>query len=130
MSDAPRAHFRLVPALRFALRTGWDLVLANVVVAWEVLTPTNRIEEAVLRVDLPATPRSVLGLLTNVIGLTPGTLVVEVEEEPCTLYVHVLHLQDRETTRAELEELCRLAEAAFGAPGAAAAIGSERESRS
>lgn len=119
VSGGPRpgpSHLRPVAALRFLVVVAWSLVKATSLVAWEVITPRNRIVEGIIAVPLPGASPMVQLLVTNAIGLTPGTIVVEVDEDPCVLFVHVLHLHDVERVRAELVELGALAMSAFGAP--------------
>ncbi len=121
--DQPRlGGFRILPALRFAGYVAWNLVKANVVVAWEVLTPTTRVREGVIAVELPSATPAVLTIVTTAIGLTPGTVVVEVDEDPTVLYIHVLHLRDIEATRHDVRHLEALALAAFGPADAAGDI--------
>jgi multisubunit Na+/H+ antiporter MnhE subunit len=58
----------------------------------------------------------VLLLVSNAIGLTPGTVVVELDEERSVFFVHVLHLHDIERVRRDLTELGALAVRAFASP--------------
>lgn len=110
----PAGAFRPWAVLHLGLHVTWSLVKATTLVAWEVVTPRNRIVEGIIAVPLPSATPVVLTVVTNAIGLTPGTVVVEVEEDPCVLYVHVLHLIDVERVRAELTHLEALALRAFG----------------
>ena len=117
--ERPRlGGFRLWPAIKFTVYVAWNMVKANAVVAWEVVTPRNRIREGVIAVELPSSTPSVLTIVTASIGLTPGTVVVEVDEDPTVLYVHVLHLTDIEKTRHDIRHLEALALLAFGPPAA------------
>lgn len=128
--DQPRlGGFRLLPALRFAGYIAWNLVKANLVVAWEVLTPTIRVREGVIAVELPSSTPAVLTVVTTAIGLTPGTVVVEVDEDPTVLYIHVLHLHDIDRTRHDVRHLEALALAAFGPADAADDIARLEEDR-
>ena len=111
---------RPVPALRFGAYFARKLVEANAVVAWEVLTPRNRIAEGIVAVPLPEGPPGITALVADAVSLTPGTLTLEVRSDPPVLYVHVLHLESPERTRAEVLALDRRARAAFApAPEAA-----------
>lgn len=110
-----RGAFRLLPALGYGLWFAKELVVANVEVAWEVVTPRNRDNEGIIAVPLAAScSRTVMMLIVNSIGLTPGTVVVEIADDPRTLYVHVLHLDDAEAARARLADLATRALHAFG----------------
>lgn len=115
----PRGTFRLGPAVGF----GWfflrELVAANVEVAWEVVTPHNRENEGIISLPVPtACSPTLLMTIVNAISLTPGTAVVEIVDQPRLLFIHVLHLDDREESRSELMEFQRRAIAAFGSPTA------------
>ncbi len=132
LSDRVRpATGRLRPfaAARFLVVVGWNLVKATTLVAWEVITPRNRINEGIIAVPLPGASPMVLLLVTNAIGLTPGTVVVDVDDDPCVLYVHVLHLHDVERVRRDLRALGELAMRGFGPVPARepAGPGGERE---
>jgi multicomponent Na+:H+ antiporter subunit E len=104
---------RPLAALRFAAWVLWALVRASAVVAWEVVTPTNDINEGIVAVPLGTDVPGLMTLIANTISLTPGTLTIEVRQDPPTLYVHVLHLRAIEDVRADVLLLERLACATF-----------------
>lgn len=112
-----RAVVSPVGLLRFTGYSLWALVRASAVVAWEVVTPQNQINQGIVAAPLRTTSPAVITLIANVISLTPGTLTLEVREEPPTLYVHILHLRTIEEVRAEIHHLEDLALRAF--PGVA-----------
>jgi len=104
---------RPLALLRLAGHFAVKLVQANVVLAWEVVTPRNRINEGIVAVPLDEEEDGILTLVANAVSLTPGTLTIEVRRAPTVLYVHVLHLHSREAARAEVRTLHRLTVAAF-----------------
>ena len=113
--------FRPVPLLRFAAVFVWSVVKANLIVAWEVITPWNRINEGVVAVTLHTDDPIVVTMISHAIILAPGTMVIDIERKPHTvLFVHALHLTTPEAVRDEVLTLERLAVAAFpprrGAP--------------
>ena len=113
---------RPVAALRFLAYFAYKLVEANIVVGWEVITPSNRgVREAIVAVPVVGASDAVVTLLANAISLTPGTLTLEVQREPPTLFVHVLHLRSIERSRADVHRLEGLALRAFGDAAAIAA---------
>ena len=118
-----RVRFRLIPALRFAAWFLWKLVEASAIVAWEVATPRNRINEGVVAVPLVGASPTVTTIVANAITLTPGTMTLEVRHVRApVLYVHVLHLREIEEVRAEVRHLQRLVTLAFGSDRAVAAL--------
>lgn len=109
---------RPLAALRFAGYFIFKLVEANAVVAWEVITPNNEnVNEGIVAVPVADASDGLITLLANAISLTPGTLTLEVREQPPMLFVHVLHLRSIERTRADVHRLESLARCAFE-PGA------------
>jgi len=113
--------FRPAAAIRFGGYFAWKLVEASAVVTWEVLTPTNRINEGIVAVPIRGVSDTLTTLVANAISLTPGTLTLEVRQEPTVLYVHVLHLDDIEAVRRGVQRLEVLAIRAFGSTAAVAA---------
>lgn len=124
--DAGR--FRPLAAARFLGVFLVKLVEANAIVAWEVLTPTERINEGIVAVPLAGASRGLTAVVANAVTLTPGTLTVDLDEghgagEPTVLYVHVLHLRDIESVRRDVQRFEALAIRAFGSDAAVAALG-------
>jgi multicomponent Na+:H+ antiporter subunit E len=110
---AERLRLRPVALVRFLAVFAWSVVKANLIVAWEVVTPRNRINEGVVAVPLSSDAPAVITLVSHAIGLAPGTMVIDIERDPTVLHVHVLHLRSVEAVRAEVLELERLVLAAI-----------------
>ena len=91
--------------VRFLLSYLWDLIRANALVAWEVMTPTHYARPGV--VACPVRTRSDLEvvLLANLISFTPGTLMLEISEDRATVYVHALHIRTADDVRANVRRL-------------------------
>lgn len=96
---------RPLAALRFAGSCLWALVRASAVVAWEVVTPRNRIHQGIVAAPLRTRSAGIITLIANVISLTPGALTIEVREDPPTLYVHIMHLRTIEQVRGDIARL-------------------------
>lgn len=106
---------RPLPAVLFVGYFLWRLLVANLVVTWEVLTPNNEsVSEGIVAVPIADASDALVTLIANAISLTPGTVTLEVRRDPTVLYVHVLHLRSIEETREEVHRLERLARRAFG----------------
>ena len=111
---------RPVAAAHFGLYFAWKLVEASVVVAWEVVTPRNRINEGIVAIPIQGVSDTLTTLVANAISLTPGTLTLEIHRNPTVLYVHVLHLHDIDAVRRDVQYLEVLAIRAFGSARATA----------
>lgn len=107
------ARLRPFAALRLVLYFLWELVAASALMAWEVVTPRNRIRAAVVPVPLTSDVPGVLTAVANMVSLTPGTVTLEIDEEARTLFIHVLHLKSLATTRRSVQRLESLTLAAF-----------------
>lgn len=93
----------------------YKLFEASAVVAWEVITPRNEdINLAIVAIPVTGASPAVTTIVANAVSLVPGTLTLEVREEPRTLYVHVLHLRTVEAVRRDVLRLEWLALRAFG----------------
>ena len=90
------------------------LARTNARVAWEVATPfQDDIDEAIVGIPLSvATPQAAL-LVANAVTFTPGTLTIELADDPLMLYAHVLHFEGEAALRAEIGRLEKLADAVF-----------------
>jgi multicomponent Na+:H+ antiporter subunit E len=82
----------------------WQLLLANLRVAYEVVTPPHTMRPAIVAVPLDVKHPAAVTLLANLITLTPGTLTLDVAPNGKTLYVHAMHVQDADTFRREIKE--------------------------
>ena len=81
LGSHPRAnpwHKRLVYGTAFAFRFLWEMLKANLHVAWIVLHPDLPIHPGIVRIHSELTAESALTVLANAITLTPGTLTIEV----------------------------------------------------
>lgn len=118
-ANSASLQIRPLALLRFLGTTMLSIIRANFFVAWEVVTPTNQINEGVVAVDLASSHPTVITLVSHAIILAPGTMVIDIDkgddERPTKLYVHVLHLRSVDDVREEVLQLEALALAAVSA---------------
>lgn len=91
-------------AIYFALYFLWQLGIANLVVAWEVITPKLHMRPAIVAVPIDLQRDFEITLLANLITLTPGTLSLEVSEDKRTIYVHGMYVDDIEAFRRSIKD--------------------------
>jgi len=89
----PRAA---VAATKYVTAFLWELVTANVDVAYRVLSPSMPIEPDVIEVPLRVETDVAITTIANSITLTPGTLTMDYDPERNSLYVHGIAASDRE----------------------------------
>ena len=80
----------------------YELIVANLKVAKDILTPTHLMKPAIIAYDLEAKTDLEITLLANLITLTPGTLSLDVSKDKKTLYVHAMYVERAEETRNEI----------------------------
>jgi multicomponent Na+:H+ antiporter subunit E len=80
-------------------------LLANAIVAWEIISPRSGLAPAVTLMPLRSRSPAEITCLAHLITLTPGTLVLEVGTDPPTLLVHAMHAADPERFRTQLGDL-------------------------
>ena len=113
---------RPIATVRFLCRVSIDLVRANLAVAREIVSKESSVNTAVVAVPLPDTSPGLLTVVASVLSLSPGTMPIEVIDDPGTIYIHVLQLRDIEAKRREVQHLTALAVRAFGTADAVAAL--------
>ncbi len=89
--------------VRFVLFFIGELIIANLRVAHEVLTPGHSMRPAIVAVDLDLQSDLEITVLANFITLTPGTLSLDVSPDRKTLFVHVMHVRDIDAFRQDIK---------------------------
>lgn len=87
--------FRVSKMIPYMLLVMWDILVANIQVAWIVLTVSNgKLKPAWITVPLDLRKPEAITLLAGTITLTPGTVSADISESGHFLLVHVLHTDD------------------------------------
>lgn len=120
--DRDRALFSPLRTLHFVGFVFYKLIEANLYLAWEILTPRNRIHIGVVAVPLRTESTVAAMVVANVITLTPGTVTIESLGSPPVLYVNVMHLHDLDAVRRSLLHIEELSVRAFGSAAARAQL--------
>ncbi|WP_304138598.1 Na+/H+ antiporter subunit E [Mesonia mobilis] len=90
-------YFKIIPKLiAFIFFFLWELLKANLQVAYDVVTPKFYMTPGIVRVPLEAETNLEITLLANLITLTPGTLSIDVSDDRKVLYVHAMYLSDKQ----------------------------------
>jgi multicomponent Na+:H+ antiporter subunit E len=82
----------------------WQLILANIRVAADVLRPRTAIRPAVVAIPLDVTSDGEILLLSMLINITPGSVTIDLADDRQTLYVHVMHMKTPDETRREIKD--------------------------
>jgi multicomponent Na+:H+ antiporter subunit E len=82
----------------------WQLLLANLRVAWEVITPKIYATPGIIAIPLDLKSDIEITILANLITLTPGTLTLDISSDKRTLYVHSMYVDDAESFRQSIKQ--------------------------
>jgi multicomponent Na+:H+ antiporter subunit E len=107
--DRNAGGLRIGPLLHFMWLVVVDLVVSTVQVAWEILTPTDYTDEAIIAVDTDIESRSHFLMLVVAITVTPGTAVIDTDADTGRLYLHVLHAEKAPEIDQHVRHLAQLA---------------------
>ena len=102
--DRPR-RFRMGRMIRYSLLVIWDIMVANVQVAWIVLTrPNALLRPAWIVVPLDLRQPEAITILAGTITLTPGTVSADLSDEGHSLLVHCLDTDDPDAVRDTIKD--------------------------
>jgi len=81
----------------------FQLIISNVRVAIDVLSPTASLRPGIIAIPLDVKTDEEIMLLVNLIMLTPGTLALDVASDRRELYLHVMSADDPDAVRAQIK---------------------------
>jgi multicomponent Na+:H+ antiporter subunit E len=100
----PSPYFgKVTKMIRFLGFFLWELLVSNLRLAWDVLTPTFLMKPRIIAVPLSVKNDAEITALANLISLTPGTLSLDVSSDKSVLYVHVIYAEDEERAKQEIK---------------------------
>ncbi|MEX0370060.1 MAG: Na+/H+ antiporter subunit E [Tateyamaria sp.] len=102
--EAPKG-FRLGRMVLYSIMVIRDIIVANIEVAWIVLTvPNDKLKPAWIVVPLDLKQPEAITVLAGTITLTPGTVSADLSNQGRCLLVHVLHTDDPDAIRDEIKD--------------------------
>jgi multicomponent Na+:H+ antiporter subunit E len=90
--------------LNLALFFVWELILSNLRVAYDVVTPRHHMRPGVIGIPLDVRTDLEITVLSSMISLTPGTLSLDVSADRKTLYIHAMYIDDVEAVRRKIKD--------------------------
>ena len=94
---------KAVLLLRFVIFYLGEVILSNLRVAHDVLTPTDYFTPAILAMPLDADTDLEILTVACLISMTPGTLSLDVSTDRKVLYVHAMYVEDEAALIADLK---------------------------
>jgi multicomponent Na+:H+ antiporter subunit E len=81
-----------------------ELILANLRVAYDVITPGYHMRPAIVAVPLDAKTDAEITMLATLITVTPGSFSLEVSADRRVIYIHAMYVDDPEAFRREIKD--------------------------
>ena len=101
----PRAKVgRLERAISLLAYLLWQIVLANLRLARDVVSVHHRMRPGVIQLPLSISTDGEILLLAAMINITPGSVALDVSEDRLTMYVHVMHITTAEEARRQIKD--------------------------
>lgn len=95
--DDSKRYFTRVPAIiSFIFFFIYEMLKANMHVAYDVITPRFFMKPGIVKYPLDARTNLEITFFTNLISLTPGTLILDVSDDKKVVYIHVMYLEDKD----------------------------------
>jgi multicomponent Na+:H+ antiporter subunit E len=97
----------------------YDLVVSALEVSWEVVRYGSRARGAIVAVPLLSRSDHVVTVMANAVSLSPGTMVLQIDQDRGVCYVYALGPRDRagaERARLRTLDMQRRVLAALGSP--------------
>jgi multicomponent K+:H+ antiporter subunit E len=83
----------------------WDIIVANVVVAWTILfKPNEQMRPTWVCIPLDIRTPEAIVILAGTITLTPGTVSADLSSEGHSLLVHCLDADDADAVRDQIKQ--------------------------
>ncbi len=101
----PTRYFERLPkVIGLIIFFAKELLISNLRVLWDVITPKHISHPGIIGIPLDARTDAEIMLVANLISLTPGTLSLDLSENRRVLYIHVMFLDDIEKTRQQIKQ--------------------------
>lgn len=101
--DTPKG-IHLGKMVSYSFIVMWDILVANIQVAWIVLSvPNSKLKPAWIVVPLDLRQPEAITMLAGTITLTPGTVSADLSSAGHSLLVHVLHTDDPDAVLEEIK---------------------------
>jgi multicomponent Na+:H+ antiporter subunit E len=94
----------IVPVILYVLNFSWEIIVANLDVAYRVLSPGMPLEPQVILVPLRVETAVGVTTIANSITITPGTITLDHDPDENALYVHIIDGRDPEAVAEPIRE--------------------------
>lgn len=104
-NESDQRYFNRVPKIiGFILYFLYEMVRANIQVAYDVITPKFFMKPGIVKYPLEARSDFEINMLSTFISLTPGTLIIDVSEDRKAIYIHAMYMHSKEQFIKQIKE--------------------------
>lgn len=96
--------YRVPKILGFILYFFYEMIKSNWAVARDVLTPKYKATPGIVKFPMKAKSDFEITMLSNLLSLTPGTLIMDVSDDKTVMYIHVMYLNDKQQFITDLRD--------------------------
>lgn len=98
-----KQYFYKVPKLLlFVVFLLYDMIKANLEVTKEIITPKLNMKPAIIQYEHRLKSDFEITMLTNLIAITPGTMVLKISPDKKYLFIHSFYVKDKEKFKERL----------------------------
>jgi multicomponent Na+:H+ antiporter subunit E len=123
VEPARRLIVRPVALARLAAAVSRELIVSNVYMTHEVVTPDRQLFSGIVRCPMRTSSPKVLSTVANILALSPGTMAVDAADGPPALFIHVLARVDLGDVRRGVARWEELVVGAIGSADDRRAVG-------
>jgi len=102
-SVSNRRKIKILKILNLFAYFIWELILANLRVALEVVRPKLSMTPAIIEVPLEITRPYELLIFTGMVTLTPGSLTINFTDDNKTVYIHTMYYTSADEFRSYIK---------------------------
>lgn len=89
---------------RYVLRLFIDIIRSNLLVAWQIISPKQKLKPGFVEYPVRLNNDFAITLLASTVTLTPGTVSAHITRDKKILLLHVLHLTDEKQLVRDINE--------------------------
>ena len=80
-----------------------ELLVSSLQVVWDVITPVQNSQPAIVAVPIDARTDAEITVLANLVSLTPGSLSIDISDDRSHLLVHAMFVDDLELFKSDMK---------------------------
>jgi len=105
-NESDKRYFNRVPKIiGFIFFFLWEMIRANIQVAYDVITPKFFMQPGIIKYRMNAKTDFEINMLSTMVALTPGTIVIDVSKDKKVIYIHVMYLKNKEKFIRQLKDV-------------------------